>query len=86
MFGNFGWSELLLVLAIALLIFGAERLPKIGKSLGSSIHEFKNAVNPKEEKPVNSTPLLEAKTVPAQQRSRKSRGTTRKKKTPARKK
>jgi len=41
--------ELLIVLVIVLLIFGAGKLPQIGKQLGSAITEFKNSVRPKEE-------------------------------------
>ena len=41
---NIGLPELLLVLLICLLIFGAAKLPEIGKSLGKSIREFKKAM------------------------------------------
>ena len=39
------WEEILLVVAIALLLFGAERIPKVAKSLGESIKEFKKGMN-----------------------------------------
>ena len=42
--GPFGIWELLAVLAIILLIFGARRLPEIGSSLGRGIRTFKSAV------------------------------------------
>jgi sec-independent protein translocase protein TatA len=41
---NIGLPELLLILLICLLIFGAAKLPEIGKSLGKSIREFKKAM------------------------------------------
>lgn len=42
-----GWTNpthLVLLLGIALLLFGAKRLPEIGKSLGSGMREFKDSV------------------------------------------
>lgn len=45
MFGKLGAGELILVLIIALVIFGPSKLPEIGKALGKSINEFKNSVN-----------------------------------------
>ena len=42
MFGRIGTQELLLILGIALVIFGPGKLPEIGKSFGKAIGEFKN--------------------------------------------
>jgi sec-independent protein translocase protein TatA len=47
MFGSIGWPQLLIVLAIVLVIFGAKRLPEIGKSLGSGMREFKDSITGK---------------------------------------
>lgn len=43
MFG-LGYQELLVILVIVLLLFGAQRLPDLAKSLGSSVKEFKKGV------------------------------------------
>lgn len=44
MIGGFGPTELMVVAVIILLLFGAKRLPEIGKSLGSGIKEFKKSI------------------------------------------
>lgn len=49
MFG-LGTQELIIILGIALFIFGAKKLPEIGKGLGKSIREFKSSVTGEEEK------------------------------------
>ncbi len=48
MFG-IGTTELILLLVIVVLIFGAGKLPQVGKQLGSAINEFKTSIKPKEE-------------------------------------
>lgn len=45
MFGRIGATELILILGIALVIFGPAKLPEIGKAFGKSIREFKDNVN-----------------------------------------
>lgn len=41
MFGKIGITELIIILLIVLLIFGAAKLPALGKALGRAIKEFK---------------------------------------------
>ena len=41
---NIGFPELLVILLIVLLLFGAKRLPEIARGLGKSIQEFKKGV------------------------------------------
>jgi sec-independent protein translocase protein TatA len=45
MFGNLGWQELLIILVVVLLLFGARRLPEIGSSLGQAMREFKRSIS-----------------------------------------
>lgn len=42
MLGSLGWQELVIVLIIVIIIFGAGRLPEIGGAVGKSIKEFRN--------------------------------------------
>ena len=41
--GMAGWSEIVLVLALALILFGPKRLPEIAEAMGKSIRKFKTA-------------------------------------------
>ncbi len=45
MFGSIGGTELLVIMVIALLIFGPRKLPELGKSIGRGLSEFKRASN-----------------------------------------
>jgi len=44
MFGSLGLPELLIILAIVILIFGVNKLPRLGKGLGEGIKNFKESV------------------------------------------
>ncbi len=54
MFG-LGMPEILVILVIALLVFGAGKLPEVGNSLGKAIRGFKGALDAKEEPPAKPT-------------------------------
>ncbi len=43
--GKFGITEILLLMVLALLVFGAKRLPEIGASMGKGIREFKRSLS-----------------------------------------
>ncbi|RTE08180.1 twin-arginine translocase TatA/TatE family subunit [Paenibacillus whitsoniae] len=45
MFQNIGFSELLLIAVVALVIFGPQKLPEIGRMLGKTLREFKQVTN-----------------------------------------
>jgi sec-independent protein translocase protein TatA len=44
-FGNLGFTELLMILVIVLVLFGARRVPEIGASIGKGIREFKKNIS-----------------------------------------
>lgn len=56
---NFSVPELILVLVIALVVFGPAKLPEIGKAVGKSIREFKSATTETREE-ANKIVSLEA--------------------------
>ncbi|PYV44158.1 MAG: twin-arginine translocase TatA/TatE family subunit [Acidobacteria bacterium] len=45
MFGQLGLPEILIIMVIALLVFGPKKLPSLGKSLGEGIISFKKALS-----------------------------------------
>jgi sec-independent protein translocase protein TatA len=49
MFGGIGMPELLVILVIVLIIFGANKLPQIGEGIGKGIRNFKKNIKEKEE-------------------------------------
>jgi sec-independent protein translocase protein TatA len=52
--GNIGLQEIVIVLIIALIIFGPKRLPELGRSLGKGIREFRGSIggdNHQDERP-----------------------------------
>lgn len=48
--GRIGLPELLIILVIIILIFGANRLPEIGRGIGKGIRNFKDATKEEDEK------------------------------------
>lgn len=77
MLGNLGPGEMVFILLVLLLIFGARRLPEIGSSLGRGIREFKKSMTdiqaeinrPDQQPPVQPAPVqaIAAQVAPAQQ-------------------
>ena len=63
MFGSFGWMELMLILIIVLIIFGAGKLPQLGEGLGKAIKGFKKTVH--EADAIDVTPAEQAQPTQA---------------------
>ncbi len=49
MIGGLGMPELIVILVIVLIIFGANKLPQIGEGIGKGIRNFKKSIKDKEE-------------------------------------
>jgi|DewCreStandDraft_2_1066082.scaffolds.fasta_scaffold00179_56 sec-independent protein translocase protein TatA len=64
MFGDIGVPELLIILVIIILVFGANRVAEIGGALGKSVREFRRAVEGHDEAKVSEN-KSESKAVEA---------------------
>jgi sec-independent protein translocase protein TatA len=51
MFGSLGVPELLIILLIVIIIFGANKLPQLGKGIGQGLRNFKDSVKGEEPPP-----------------------------------
>ncbi len=51
---NLGFTEIMILLVVALLVFGAKRLPEIGSSMGKGIREFKRSISDTQDAILNS--------------------------------
>lgn len=61
---NIGMTEWIIILCLLMLVFGAKRLPEMGKSLGLGIKEFKKSLtssNDEEEETTDKSEKIEAK-------------------------
>jgi len=54
MLGGIGMTELIIILVIVLVIFGAGKLPEVGSALGKGIKNFKSSMSDEEKKKVSS--------------------------------
>ena len=50
MYGNIGLPELIVIMGLALLIFGPRKLPEIGRTIGKAVREFKKSTEDIKEK------------------------------------
>jgi len=65
---SFGPTEMIFVMVILLLVFGAKRLPELGSGLGKGIREFKRSlreINAEIERPEENNQIRPAKAAPA---------------------
>jgi sec-independent protein translocase protein TatA len=44
MFANFGATEIIIIIVVIALLFGAKRIPEIAKGIGKGIHDFKKEI------------------------------------------
>ena len=61
MLGSLGLPELLVIFAIILIVFGAGKLPQLGKGLGEGISNFRDGLKGRDDKKAAATPSLEEK-------------------------
>jgi TatA/E family protein of Tat protein translocase len=50
MFGSIGFPELIIIFAVALLVFGPKKLPEVGRSIGKALREFRRTTDEIKEK------------------------------------
>lgn len=61
MFGNIGTGEIILILLVVLILFGARKIPELAQGLGKGIREFKKAMRDVEEDIKQEPEKLESK-------------------------
>jgi len=64
MFGNLGFSEILMLMVLFLLVFGAKRLPEIGSAMGKGIREFKKSMREVQDEIERPEPPPEPRRLP----------------------
>lgn len=73
MFGNLGFPEILIIMVIVLLLFGAKRIPEIAGSMGKGIKEFKKNINEAtREIDPDAPPRYEPRLTPAELEQRRA--------------
>jgi sec-independent protein translocase protein TatA len=71
MLGNLGFPEILIIMVIVLLLFGAKRIPEIAGSMGKGIKEFKKNINEATHE-INDSPKYEPRLTQAELDQRRS--------------
>lgn len=65
---NVGPMEIILVLIVALIVFGPKKLPELGKSLGKGINEFKGSISGESDSHTHTPAHVEATPAPVEAR------------------
>jgi sec-independent protein translocase protein TatA len=65
--GGLGWSEILLIAFVVLILFGGKRIPELMRSLGRGISEFKAGLN---EQPTKNPELIEKKNTTPEEKDK----------------
>jgi sec-independent protein translocase protein TatA len=64
-FGNLGFTEILILVLILVLFFGAKRIPEIGSSIGKGLKEFKRSLKDNErDEQIESPPVSRGTSLP----------------------
>jgi sec-independent protein translocase protein TatA len=61
---DLGWPEILLILVVVLIVFGAGKLPQIGSAMGKGIREFRKAQRGDDEEDSHSNAVVAAESKP----------------------
>jgi sec-independent protein translocase protein TatA len=72
MFGNLGFPEILIIMVIVLLLFGAKRIPEIAGSMGKGIREFKKNINDATREIESDAPRYEQRLTAAELEQRRA--------------
>jgi sec-independent protein translocase protein TatA len=75
MFGNLGFPEILIIMVIVLLLFGAKRIPEIAGSMGKGIKEFKKNINEATNSIDGDAPRYEPRLTQAELDQKRAAGT-----------
>ena len=61
LFGSLGWPEIVLIVLVVLIFFGAKRIPELMRSLGKGVKSFKEGINEIDEQISETTSELDKK-------------------------
>lgn len=64
MFGNLGTGEIILILLVVLLLFGAKKIPELAQGIGKGMREFKKAVRDVEDEIKDGAKTIDEKDSP----------------------